>query len=813
VAEVVAWLLALELLGLLAFPLAFVLFRRLPDRGFTLAKPLALLLFAYAYWLLGLSHLAPNSRWTIVGILAVAALPAGWLVRRRAAEVRAFLGGHWRLLLAAEAIFLGFFILWLAVVAQAPAINHTEKPMDFAFLNAILRSAHFPPEDPWLAGHPISYYYFGHFIMAFLIKFTGISSSVGYNLAVALVPALTAAAAFGLLHNLVRLSGGSQGRALGFGLLAPALVVLVGNLEGVLELVHAQGWGSQGFWEWASIKGLSGLPGLSEGGSAGATVFPEGHLWWWRATRVIDTLDGGRSLDYTITEFPFFSFLLGDLHPHVMALPFLLLALTMTLNLFLREDAPGPAWLVRGWWELAVMALCLGALAFINAWDFPVLAAILGAMLLVKSYSHRVQQALEPPKVIGQATLLLTRALWDTAVVLLPVLAVAVFLFLPFYRDLSSQAAGVMPLVGVSTRPLHFLLVMGLLAFLGGSLVLRQLAHLARPGLADAPVVLLLLVALLSPFLLWASLVFPFTLLVQGPGEAAGRVGGRFLLILPALVVAGIAAFSAFQRVRTGREPAVAFPLVLVAAAFCLLVGAELFRLVDLFSNRMNTVFKLYYQAWLLLALAGAYGIYYWHAHRPQRAGRRVWHYAWVGAVALLVVASLYYPLGAALDRTGLLASGRTGAAATLDGLAFLSRSDLAEYRAIQCLRDRAPWGRLVEAIGDDYSDHGRISASTGLPTLLGWPGHELQWRGNGRIFAGREQDVARIYQSDDPMEVRRLLDQYGVRYVYLGSREGARYGDSHLGGFDSLLRTAFAQGNVIVYEMMGVSDPLDCPP
>ncbi|HLF04157.1 MAG TPA: DUF2298 domain-containing protein [Dehalococcoidia bacterium] len=804
--EAAAWLLALELLGLLAFPLAFVLFRRLPDRGFTLAKPLALLLLAYAYWLLGLSHLAPNSRWTIVGLLVVAALLAGWLVRRRAAEVRAFLGSHWRLLLAAEAIFLAFFALWLAIVAQAPAINHTEKPMDFAFLNAILRSPHFPPEDPWLAGHPISYYYFGHFIMAFLVKLTGVSSSVGYNLAVALVPALTAAAAFGLLYNLVRLSGGSQGRAVGFGLLAPALVVLAGNLEGVLEFVHAQGWGSQGFWDWAGVKGLSSP-------STGSTVFPEGHLWWWQATRVIDTLDGGRSLDYTITEFPFFSFLLGDLHAHVMALPFLLLALSMTLNLFLRDDAPGLAWLARGWWELAVMALGLGALAFINAWDFPVLAAVLGAVVLVKSYSRRAQQTPSPPKVIGQVTPLLTRALLDTAVVLLPVLAVAVLLFLPFYRDLSSQATGVLPLISVSTRPLHFLLVMGLLAFLGGSLALRQMAHLTRPALADAPVVLLLLILLLSPFLLWASLVFPFTLLVQGYGDAFGRVGGRFLLILPALAIAGVAGFSAFQRVRTGREPAAAFPLVLAAAAFCLLAGAELFYVVDLFGNRMNTVFKLYYQAWLLLALAGAYGIYYWHAHRPRRPGWRVGHYTWVGAVALLVVVSLYYPLGAALDRTGLLASGRTDASATLDGLAFLRGSDPAEYQAIQCLRDQAPWGRLVEAVGDDYSDHGRISASTGLPAILGWPGHELQWRGDGRVFAGREQDVARIYQSDDLMEVRRLLDQYRVRYVYLGSRERARYGDSPLGRFDGLLRTVFAQGNVIVYEMIGASGPLDCPP
>ncbi|MSQ06126.1 MAG: hypothetical protein EXR54_04920 [Dehalococcoidia bacterium] len=804
-ADVVTWLLALELLGLLAFPLAFVLFRRLPDRGFTLAKPLALLLFAYVFWLLGLTHIVPASRWTIAGILAAAALPAGWLLRRHAAEVRHFLLAHWRTLLAAEAVFLGFLALWLLLVSQSPAINHTEKPMDFAFLNAILRSAHFPPEDPWLAGQPISYYYFGHLMMAFLVKLTAVPSSVGYNLAVASIPALTAAAAFGLLYNLVRLSGAGQVRAVAFGLLAPLLVTLMGNLEGVLEFVHVQGWGSQGFWDWAGVKGLAAPP---LGGSGGA-LFPDDSWWWWRATRIIDALDGGRSLDYTITEFPFFSFLLGDLHAHVMALPFLLLALSMILNLFLREDAPGLGWLRRGGWELGLLALSLGALAFINAWDFPVLAGILGAVVLVRSHAHRVQDA-ATPQVIRQAVALFTGAVLDTGVVLVLVLAVAVLLFLPFYQSLSSQASGVLPVVGVSTRPWHFLLVMGVPALLAASLVLRHMGRRARPVLADAPVALLLLVALLAPLVMWAGLVFPFTLLTNGSGDGGLRVAGRAFLILPALTLAGVAGFNAFQRARPGQlSPAAAFPLLLAAAAFCLLAGAELFRVVDFFGNRMNTVFKLYYQSWLLLALAGAYGIYYWQAHLPARPGLRLPHYSWVGAVALLVAVSLYYPVGAALDR----AEGAGTLAGTLDGLAFLRRADPAEHQAIQCLRDQAPWGRLVEAVGDDYSDYGRISASTGLPTVLGWKGHELQWRGDGRLLAGREAAVARIYQSGDAIEVRGLLDEYRVRYVYLGDRERASYGSPRLGGLVGLLRPIFAQGSVVVYETVGVSEPFDCQP
>ncbi|MEK7806904.1 MAG: DUF2298 domain-containing protein, partial [Chloroflexota bacterium] len=327
--DALGWLVAVEILGLLALPLSFLLFRRLPDRGFTLAKPLGLVLFSYVLWLAGLTHLVPNSRVTIALILAIGAAVAGLALRSAAPAFKSFLKDEWRTLLAAEAVFLLFFLLWLGITSESPAINHTEKPMDFGFMNAVIQNRFFPPEDPWLAGHSISYYYFGHFMMAFLAKLTAIPSSIGYNLAVSLVPALVGIGSFGLLYNLVRLSGGGRRTAIGFGLAGPALVMLIGNLEGALEFVHAQGWGSAGFWDWVGIKGLEG------GRAAGSGAFPDQPWWWWRATRVIDTLAAGQSLDYTITEFPVFSFILGDLHPHMMSLPFLVLGLSLGLNLFL----------------------------------------------------------------------------------------------------------------------------------------------------------------------------------------------------------------------------------------------------------------------------------------------------------------------------------------------------------------------------------------------------------------------------------------------------------------------------------------------
>ena len=137
----------------MVFPLLFLLFRRLPDRGFLLAKPLALLLGSYALWVLSLAHIVPNSQAGIIGIVVAIALASGYVAKRHWGEIRAFLHQQRYLLIAGEAVFLGFFFLWLTVVLSAPSINHTEKPMDFLFINAILQTTYFTPEDPWLASH------------------------------------------------------------------------------------------------------------------------------------------------------------------------------------------------------------------------------------------------------------------------------------------------------------------------------------------------------------------------------------------------------------------------------------------------------------------------------------------------------------------------------------------------------------------------------------------------------------------------------------------------------------------------------------
>ena len=798
-----AWLLVIELIGLLGFPLAFFLFTRLPDRGYSLAKVLGLLLSAYVLWILGLTGVAPNSAPTIAAILLVGAIIFGWLYYRRWPELEEFIRSQWRYILIIEGLFLAVFLAWAFLISEAPGINHTEKPMDFAFLTSILQSPSFPPEDPWLSGHSISYYYFGHFTMALPMNLAGIASNVGYNLALATIPSLLAVGSFGLTYNLVRLTGGSFRAATLFGLAAPLLIIVAGNLEGVLEFVQVRGWGDEGFWQWVGIKGLDGTPGSG--------LFPDSNWWWWRATRVIDTLEGGTSLDYTITEFPFFSFLLGDLHSHVLNLPFLVLALALALNLFMSREPVGYRWLANHPWQSAGLALSLGALAFVNSWDFPVYAAILGGVTFVKTYScDGLPGDVEACNSIEGGMHSLGRAFVATGLFVVPVIVASVLLFLPFYLSLSTQVSGILPYVGPGTRPLHFLLVMGLPALIGLGLLGRQLHSQTRPVPREAPAIVMVLVIALVPLLAWFVLAATWGTLTQDADSLASKMGLRTLTVLPGLAVAGLAGYVAISLAgkREGVEYKVhAFSMLLLAAAAYLLSWAELYHLADFFGNRMNTIFKVYYQAWLLLGIAGAYGLYYCYS-RFSLLGipGKIVQLAWACAAAVLLGIALYYPVGATLDRTALFVPSHDFKENTLDGLAYIRASHPSEYAAIRWLRDEAETGRMAEAVGDDYSEYGRVSAATGRPAVLGWKGHEHQWRGTTELFHGREEDVAQIYQNPDPLVVVRLLAYYDVRYVYFGHRERAKYGISQPAALDGVLETVFEHDDVVIYERLSYS-------
>ena len=727
----------IELIGLGAAPLAGVLLGRLPGAGLGLGKVLGLLLATWLIWLGGSTTLVPYGAGSAaLWIALVCALgllawvrgwegrravargePRGWLARRRwhrlAARVEAEPDPlRARLFWGAEAVFLVAFAAMALLVAYSPDVWNTEKPMDMAFIGASNRAATFPPEDPWLAGADLNYYYVGQLAMAMLIKLTAVAPDHGYNLAVAALFGLTAAAVFTIGGTLWGAARGERG-AVRAGLLAVALVLVAGNLEGARLLI-------------------------ADGG-------PLREYDWFAASRVVEG---------TINEFPWFSFLLGDLHAHVLALPFTLLALAFTLQVVLAGPRLAPR--RRALLEGGAAALAVGFLYTVNSWSYPVMAGLLALAVVAWLRDPRS----EPARPAAARWLLL-------------VLAGSALLVLPFHLSFDPSARGIGVVEegrGLAGWLRDELLLFGSLAgFVAFAYVGRLLAT-RRPGRNAA----------------WIAVAAVFA------GSLLAALDYAHVALLAVLLLVALGALL---------SPRVAPPArmvwLLIAGAVACLLGPELLYVRDEFDDgplyRMNTVFKLGYQAWLLLGLAGIGAL----AWRREWLARRRLRWTLGPAAALLAAAALVYPVAGTYARKDAFDHGPT-----LDGLGWLRDRAPGDVGAIEWLNDEAEGTEVVlESVGDDYSafGHARISTFTGLPAVLGWPGHEVQW---GHRVGTRREDVARMYESPTTAGAEALLRRYGVRWVVVGDLERTEYGDGGVAKWDQLGERVYERDGTTIWRL-----------
>ena len=833
----IAWYLSLTFLGWLTFPLVYRLVPALADRGYTLARAAGLLLWAYVFWLfttLGLSF--NNVGGILFGLLPLAALSlyALFLPALRAhepaapprladragsaAEIVQWVRENARLVVTTEVLFLVAFALLALLRAGNPTLDNAEKPMELMFINSILRSQSFPPHDGWLSGYAISYYYFGYVITAMLAQLSGVTGSIAHNLMTALIFALAAIGSYGMLFNLMAARRSEAQDAAGAALLAPLFMLVISNLEGFLEVLHRRGilWsGTQNFWTWLDIKELNQAPAQP------FSWIPDRFWWWWRASRVISDYDLMGEAREVIAEFPFFSFLHADLHPHVLAIPFILVAIGVALNIFLG------GW--RGETDLFVVrlkisppgfllsALVLGGIAFLNTWDM-----LLGAALIVLAYG------LMCVRIEGWSW---GRAL-DMLAIGVPLGISAVLLYLPFYFGFSSQAGGLLPNLVSPTRgaqlsvmfaPL-FIPLMAYLAYLwrGERLTGRwRLASLLAFGL----VIVLLATLVLSAWITTLrdpGLAESF-LRAQGAADIGSLlwpallrrldfIGG--LLTMLAVLVPALAYLAAMRTEATAHSPVVAaqpgsqeaavsdgsgrddrasyFGFLLIVIASLLVIGPEFVYLRDQFGYRINTIFKFYFQAWLLWSIPAALAV-----EVLLRKLRGAVGWAFTTVCAILLVLSLTYPVLSIGNKTNNF---KPFLGWTLDDFRRIERSNPDEAAAILWLKSASD-GVVAEAVGGSYSEYGRISVYTGLPSVLGWPGHEVQWRGSAELQGTRQDDIKLLYETPDWEGSRVILERYGIRYVFVGGLERSTYALQE-GKFDSHLGLVFQRGAVSIYEV-----------
>jgi uncharacterized membrane protein len=1009
---VLAWLLLVELIYMLTLPLSFFIFRPLADRGIVLARILGILLVSYVAWLLASLHWVSFSRASMLaGLLAVGALSAvaAWRLRR---EMLEFLRARWRLLAFTEGLFIIAFLAFVAIRAANPDLWHPyrggEKPMDFAYLNAILRSTYMPPYDPWLSGGYINYYYWGLFVVANLTKALGLLPSVAYNLAIPMLLALTVTAAFSIAYNVAaglgrygrgatlhlsptplsnspsRLASGSHidasqgvrpqggrgsevtppghhpgdgldsgfrrndpstkseyepinraspieyrsklgrlrsGQAptpgvwgwvrgpVGAGLLAALMVAVIGNLDGGFQLVQ-KGWSSvirgEGFGGFDFWRSSRMIPELQD-------VEPSA-LTFWLSDRA------NADVSPHITEFPYFSFLFADLHAHVIVIPFTLLVLGIGLALLvgLRQES-------RRWMAGAALALslALGALWVINSWDYPSYLLLVLALLAVGAHLM-VGRAEHDERVM-------TFAVITGAAVVFSVLA-----FLPFHQDY--ETFGKLIRVSKWQTPLaNYWGIHGLFLFV----IITFMAWLNRRPLASIFGMIRDFIAGLGSLrayrngreltphfipptygeaagrhhggsrvgsayghplqeeesrelkLSWEPFVVPVVVAMVLYMMAAGYWTAAFLTVLVGL--AAMFVREEFSRLRDG-SGYILFPVIIAGFGFLVQAGVEFVRIGDDI-GRMNTLFKFYLEAWVLIALAASVGLWWlWRTGKlsmPQihiDDKRRAWG---LGVLGLGLMAGLAFWIGVRVDAGRLevvpepldtletfaisgivvfvLALGalagymtspgvrrRLGSApfkalalgllgvlvfssvvytalgtrtrladrfntgdVTLDGERYMLRATHSElntpfplrhdYDAIQWLRRNAEGSPVVlEAHMEQYRWGGRFAIYTGMPSVLGWPWHQIQQRGDhSRVVYDRQADVREAYNTTDIARAEALLSEYDVRYVVVGELERIVYSAQGLAKFEEMaragaLREAYRNEGTVIYEVLG---------
>jgi uncharacterized membrane protein len=657
---IIYWWLILTVFQAAFLPLTTLLFSRFRDSGYAFSRIIGLLTTAYLFWFLGSVKIF-NFQYLGVWVLGLLALPWLIIVYKRPDLKTSFLKlgqRQWRWWLLEESLFAGGLLFFAWVRSFQPNIEGLEKYMDLGFVNSILRSNFLPPKDIWLTGSTINYYYFGHYLTAFLTKISSLPSQYTYNLMIATIFGLSLSAAFSLVYNLVHLLTKSPLISLGSGLLAGWLVNLAGNLHALI---------------YAFRKGVT--------------------YWYPDATRYIGY--NPDVPDKTIHEFPSYSYVVSDLHGHMINIPNVILTVAL-IYYFVQYIVKAPSSRLRYAYS-SFIALLLAITYMTNTWDLPIYFGLLVLTLIVfsliteKNSTNRLFLVIFYPLIIG--------IMW--------------FGFtLPYNLNFVNFSKG----IGATwshSRIYQLLVLWG--------------------------------------FFLWFTLSYLILFLKDLPKKTK-KIKTISLNLLPF------------------------YPLLMAAVSLMLIITPEFFYLKDIYIKeyyRANTMFKLGYQAFIMFSLVSAITIGYGLHRKNTTWVAKSLKIGWLLISAALVAAVSIYPYFAIVRGY----YGNLKNRQSLDGWQYLKTSNPGDLSAIQWLKTNVSGQPVVlEAVGDSYTLYARISANTGLPTVLGWPVHEWLWRGSYDEAGKRTAEVQQAYEGTVKTDLAAFLNKYQVAYIIIGQLEKEKY-------------------------------------
>lgn len=895
-----AWYFTIFTFGLLAFPLVNALFPALADGGYGLSKLAGLLIVAWLAWTVSSMKIPIWSQGGILFSLVMLAVLSASLARARAMR---FLRENWRRLAWMELLTFAAFLFMIGIRLTNPDLWHPfkggEKPMDFAYLNGVLRSTTFPPIDPWFAGGFINYYYFGYVLLGAPALLLGVAPAFAYNLMIPTVFSLTGIGAFSAAFNIhsrwsARAEASEPGRGSArrpgnpwlAGLMALSLCVLLGNLDTVRVL----GNGLAQLGGYRSPTGLEDFLIAEHLADFDAVLSPEDRAdlsrraaesqpldnlryevkhslslassllrgfgralggeslpirsdrWYWGPSRVIAETHGVAG--GAITEMPYFTFLYGDLHAHMISMPLILFTLVSLFNelALAGRDSRRPR---ERWLALALLALTVAALRATNTWDWPAMT-LLSLVILAYCWFLRWRKTFRPLE-DGRFYAVAAAAL---------AAAVLVSLLLP------QAASGAGAEAGIWTGALSIIQVM-LLAGLGAVLLLLSIRYLlARASALDLSATIggfiALNLAFALPYTSWYAATYNslrlwdggktplwayfdihglflfliLSLLLWDTGRwlratrvksllehqqrakaTAALIAGTLLLALAlalahyqvALIVLPLSCWIALLFFRPGQSRAIRYIYLLIGLALAMTLGVEIF-VVGGDIGRQNTVFKFYMQVWLLFSVAG--GVAFAALLAASERFSPPLRYLWYTPLLLLTAIAALFPImgtrARSFDRMA------PDLPLTLNGMDYMTRSKHVEFKRdsgeavdIDLAVDHALIRWMQENVRgspvimegrrrpSEYQWNGRFSIMTGLPSVLGWNFHQRQQRTfhpMGQWVDQRERNIIQFYDSPSIDVAVDIINHFDVKYIVRSGLEEVHSTPEGLAKLDAMV-------------------------
>jgi YYY domain-containing protein len=714
------WWMTLLALGWIFFPVTAVLFKNFQNKGYVFSKAIGLAVSGYLLWVFSSFQILPFTAWAAYLVLALCLAGNLLLSKKFALYDEAFQdAGFLDRIIRQEALFMVMLALWSYLRARKPEIIGLEKFMDFGFVNAILRSEYFPPMDMWFAGEPINYYYLGQYFSAFLTRISFLDSAVTYNLMMATLFALAFVQSFSIGEILFEIYERNAPKFTPLrhskvvcGLLCGALVCFSGNLHTVI-------------YAWF-VKGD-----------------PPSDYWFSNATRYIG-YNPPVEHDRTIHEFPLYSFVVSDLHAHVInmifALTVIALAIAVGMGILSRRKRP---WTDPAFWAVVFL---IGLFPATNFWDFPIYITVACAIYLyanLRVYEFSVRSCLDTLRQL----------------VLTGCLAFAVVF--PFHMSFVSMSTKV-ALVHTRSKFYQLLVLYGYQAVFFGMLLF--VVYQAYRKLKPAPV---RKSAKKSAKKSAQNQIQPAEDIHPLHIPVSEKQQPRFL-------------FDFLEKI----NPADALALILFICALGLVLLPELVYVVDIYPShpRANTMFKLCYQAFIMLALCVGYTSFRL-VHLPNRS-------KFLLPAGILLFCAFVYPHYALEDwywphdfqgldgtRYMLTHQERLGQ----EEEAAYERIFEDDYELVQYIKKNIQGAPVtVEVNGLSNTSYGRISANTGLPDLFNWYTHQQLWRNSDTAaYNERIADIETVYTQTDPDAVMNVIRKYQVKYIVIGKLERAKYPDN----------------------------------